>query len=179
MFRKLLLSFALSLVLLPPAAAQQSVISTTAYDGWVLGCSAQTDKADKAKTVKGCEIRTSVVVQDKQTDRQGVAAVVALGRLLPDQKLKLMTQLPVNAVLTIPVRLSGTDDRTIGELAYLICQGQACTASADLTDVQVTALKKLGDTFFVTYRNQAGQDVRVEVAMKGFAPALDALVKEK
>lgn len=179
MLKKTILALMLIVGVVIPATAQQSVVSNTAYEAWVLGCSAQTDKADKAKTVKACEIRTSVVVKDEKSGQQGVAAVVALGRLLPDQKLKMMAQLPIHAVLNVPVKVAGKDDKTIIELAFIACQQQMCTASADLTDAQIASLKKTGEAFFVTWRSQTGQDVKVEVSTKGLTAALDALVREK
>jgi len=171
------LSAVFSTLLMSSASAQQTATSNTAFDSWVMSCSSHTEK-DKPAT-KACEIRSTVVVQDKQTNQQGVAAVVAIGRLLPDQKLQFVAQLPINAVLNVPVKITGKDDKAIVELSYAACQPQLCTATGSLTEAQVSALRKAGDTLFVVYRNQAGQDVKVEVSTKGFAPALDALVKEK
>lgn len=176
-FLLILISATISSILAPSAFAQQTATSNTAFDSWVMSCSSHAEK-DKP-TTKACEIRSTVVVQDKQSTQQGVAVVVAIGRILPEQKLQFVAQLPINSVLNIPVKITGKDDKAIVELTYAACQPQLCTATGSLTEAQISALRKAGDILFVVYRNQAGQDVKVEVSTKGFAAALDALVKEK
>lgn len=172
----LLLAFTLAIVAAMPAVAQQATNTTTAFDSWVLGCSSRTDKGT---TSKACEIRSTIVVRDEQSNQQGVAAVVAIGRTASDKTMQFVAQLPINAMLNVPVKIKGKDDKTIIELAYTACQPQMCNASANLTDAHLSAFKKVGDNFFIVYRNQNGQDVRIEGSTKGFAPALDALVREK
>lgn len=174
--RSILLALSFTVVTAMPAIAQQATTTKTAFDSWVLGCSSRTDKG---ATSKACEIRSTIVVRDQKSNQQGVAAVVAIGRAASDKTMQFVAQVPINAMLNVPVRINGKDDKTIIELAYTACQPQMCNASANLTDAQLSALKKVGDNFFIVYRNQNGQDVRIEGSTKGFAPALDALVREK
>lgn len=176
MRRSFLLALPIALAAVLPSAAQQASTTTTAFDAWVMGCSSRTDKG---ATTKACEIRTTIVVQDQQSKQQGVAAVVVIGKTVTDKTMQMVAQLPINAMLNVPVRINGKDDKTIIELSYAACQPQMCNATANLTDAHLSALKKVGDNFFVVYRNQAGQDVRIEGSTKGFGPALDALLREK
>ncbi len=174
----LLLALPLVFAAAVPVSAQQTSTTTTAFDAWVLGCSSRT-QADN-KTVKACEIRSTIVIRDEKSNQQGVAAVVAIGRASVDKPdMQFVTQLPINAVLNVPVRITSKDDKPVIELAFVACQPQLCTASVNVTDKQISALKKIGDNFHVAYRNQAGQDVKIEGSTKGFNQALDALVREK
>lgn len=176
MRRSFLLALPIVLVAAMPAAAQQASTTTTAFDAWVMGCNSRTDKGATTKT---CEIRTTIVVQDQQSKQQGVAAVVAIGKAVTDKTMQIVAQLPINAMLNVPVKINGKDDKTIVELSYATCQPQMCNATANLTDAHLSVLKKVGDNFFIVYRNQTGQDVKIEGSTKGFNAALDALLREK
>ncbi len=174
----LLLALPLAVAAALPAAAQQTSTTTTAFDSWVMGCTSSTQKDNKS--VKACEIRSTIVVRDEKSNQQGVAAVVAIGRATTDKpEMQFVAQLPLNAILNVPVKISGKDGKSVVDLAYVACNGQICNAMATLTDAQITALKKVGDNFYVNYRNQMGQDLKIEGSTKGFAQALDALVREK
>lgn len=159
------------------AFAQQETTTSSTFDSWVMGCTTRTDKDNK--TVKGCEIRSTLVVRDQKTNQDGVAAVIAIGRLTSDKALQATVQLPIAAVLNVPVKVTGADDKPIFELSYVACQPQMCSATTTLTDPQVAALRKIGEKLFIVYRNQAGQDVKIDAATKGLNAALDALLKEK
>lgn len=177
MSRHLIPAFLLVATMAVPAAAQQQTSSSTVFDNWMMNCSTQTDKDNKS--VKGCEIRSTLVVQDPQTKQQGVAAVVAIGRTMSDKAMQAVVQVPIAAQLSTPVKLLGADDKAIVELNYAACQPQLCSATATLTDAQIAALKKVGDKLFVSYRNQAGQDVKLDAATKGLTQAFDTLAREK
>ena len=155
-----------------PALAQTATSAT--YDSWTARCSTRTDQG---KSVKGCEIISSVMVQ-LQNGQTGVAAVMALGRSEAGKPLKLVVQVPVMSWIPNGVKLQDKDGKEIAKLDYTFCRNDLCEASVDFTDAQAQALKKQGDSVFALYRNAGQQDVRVEVSLKGYAGALDALTKE-
>lgn len=177
MRKRFILALPILLATATTAFAQQETTTSSTFDSWVLGCTTRTDKENK--TVKGCEIRSTLVIRDQQTNQEGVAAVIAIGRLVSDKALQATVQLPIAAVLNVPVKLTGADDKAIVELSYVACQPQMCSATATLTDPQVAALRKVGDKIFLVYRNQAGQDVKIDASTQGLNAALDALLKEK
>ncbi|MDR6918884.1 invasion protein IalB [Pseudomonas sp. 3296] len=156
------------------ASAPQETVSTTTFDNWVLSC---TTRVDKDKTVKGCEARSSVILKDNKTEQQGVAAVVAIGRVEAGKALQVMVQVPLAAVLNVPLQLTTNKDKNVVDLAYIACQAQACAARADLSAEQLAALRGSVEKFNVIYASQIGQALQVEVPTKGLAAALDALSK--
>lgn len=172
--------FALPLVAavaFPAMAQQTSSNTTTSFDAWVMGCSSRT--AD-SKVSKACEIRSTLVLEDPQTKQQGVAAVIAVGRLAVDKpELQFVVQLPSNAILNVPVRISGKDGKPAIELPFVACQQQVCIAASTITDTQLSAMKKIGENFYINYRNQMGQEPKIEGSTKGFDKALDAMVRER
>ncbi len=176
---KKILAFTTTALLLSTiaASAQQQTTSSTSFDNWVMNCTAQIDKDNKQ--VKGCELRTTLMVKDEKSGQEGVGAVVSVGRLMSEKTLQGAVQLPIAARLDVPVKVIGSDNKPIVDLPYMACQPQLCTAGAALTDTQVTALRKTGDKFSISYRNQAGQDVKLDVVTKGLGAALDAVAKEK
>ncbi|MEN3929977.1 invasion associated locus B family protein [Microvirga sp. W0021] len=177
MYRRILPAISLLAVLASPAVAQQQTNSSTVFDNWLMNCSTQTDKDNK--TLKACEVRSTLIVQDQQTKQQGVAAVIAVGRAMTEKTMRAAVQLPIAAQLNKPVKLAGADDKALIDLQYAACQPQMCSAVADLTDAQVAALKKAGEKIFLVYTNQAGQEVKLDAATKGLSQALDTLAREK
>lgn len=174
---RFLLALPLAVALVTGAYAQQETTSSTTFDSWIMGCTTRTDKENK--TVKACEVRSTLVVKDQKTNQEGVAAVLSIGKLASDKTVQAAVQLPISAVLNIPVKITGADDKAILELSFVACQPQMCTATGPVTDAQLAALRKVGDKIFIAYRNQAGQDVKVDASTKGLNAALDALLKEK
>lgn len=164
-------------MLATPAFAQQQTSSSTVFDNWLMNCSTQTDKDNK--TVKACELRSTLVVQDPQTKQQGVAAVIAIGRTMGEKTMQSVVQLPIAAQLNVAPRLVGADEKSIVEFTFAACQAQLCVANTTMTDAQVASLKKAGDKLFLIYRNQAGQDVKLDVSTKGLSQAFDTLAREK
>jgi invasion protein IalB len=176
----LVLTSVAALSLLTSAAAQaqqaQSSTNSTAFDNWELTCATRTDKDNK--TVRGCEVRTTIVVQDEKTKQAGVAALLAIGQTAGSSTLTAAVQVPISAALKVPVKLTGSDGQPIVELTYAACQAQVCQATATITPEQLTALKGVGEKLTLVYDNLAGQTVKIDTNTKGMAAALDALAKE-
>lgn len=177
MSRHLLSALSIVALLATPAFAQQQTNSSTVFDNWLMNCTTQTNKDNK--TTKACEIRSTLIIQDPQSHQQGVAAIVAIGRAMTDKTLQVTVQVPISAQLNAPVKLTGSDDKPVVELAYAACQPQLCSATATLTDAQIAKLRKVGDKLFVVYRNQVGQDIKLDASTKGLNQALDTLAREK
>ncbi|MEN3929711.1 invasion associated locus B family protein [Microvirga sp. W0021] len=177
---RFLLAVPFALMSMMPAVAQQTSNTNTssAFDAWVLGCASRTDKD---KVIKACEIRSTIVVRDEKNNQQGVAAVIGLGRSVEKDDLQFIIQVPINALLNTPVKILNKDDKTVVELPFIACQVQPplCTATVTATDMQISMMKKVGENYFISYRNHAGQDVKIQGSTKGFNKALDALLKEK
>jgi invasion protein IalB len=162
---------------LPARAQAESSTHSTTFDNWVMTCTTRTDKDNK--TVRGCEVRTTILIQDEQSKQTGVAAVVAIGQNAGSSTMMAAAQVPLAAALRVPVKLVGADAaKPIIELTYSACQPQGCQATATVTPAQLTALKGVGEKLSVVYGNLAGQTVNLNTNAKGLVDALNALGKE-
>jgi invasion protein IalB len=161
-----------------PACAQQETTSTTTFENWVFFCNTRVDKDNK--TIKSCEVRTTLVLRNQQSDKQEVVAVIAIGRTAIGAPLMAVAQVPLSTALNAPVKLTGANvNRPITELTFEACQQQACRATASLSVAQLAALRAGGDQFHLIYNDQSGQTLKINASTKGLAQALDALDKEK
>jgi invasion protein IalB len=161
-----------------PACAQQETISTTTFDNWVFSCNTRVDKDNK--TAKSCEVRTTLLLHNQQSDKQEVVAVIAIGRTAIGAPLMAVAQVPLNVALNVPVKLIGANaNKSIAEFTFEACQPQACRATTSLSTAQLAALQTVGDQFYLNYNNQSGQTLKISTATKGLTQALGALDREK
>lgn len=147
--------------------------TVTNYDSWVLACQSL---KEKDKDVKNCEVRATVLVQDKDSGQQGIAAVIAIGGAAKEKNSwRMAASVPSSAALDKPMKFSIKDNQPMLTLTYKACQPQACTADVPVTDADIRKLKRPGEQIVLQYVNQLGQTVSVEAPSKGLAAALQAL----
>ncbi|WP_427308489.1 invasion associated locus B family protein [Cupriavidus sp. H39] len=160
------------------AAPADSNVTRTPYGAWELVCADPSDKNSAGSTGKACDIRAAIVVTEPKTKKEGVAAVVTIGKDSVDKKsLRVAIQVPLSAALNQPVVLGDAKGEEFVKLIFVACEPQSCIAMASLSETDVENLRKLGEKINVNYANQQGQVVKVEALAKGLPEALDALVR--
>lgn len=177
MTSRLLLALSLTLAVTSSAFAQQRSTSSIAFDDWTMNCSSQVDKDNKP--LKSCEVRSTVIVRDENANQNYPAATIIISRPLLGKALQLSVQVPLVALLSMPVVISNAQGKQIAKLGYVGCQPQLCGAAVALDESMISALRKSGDLLIVSYSNQGGQDIKINASTRGLGTALDALLREK
>ena len=111
----------------PPAELPDR--TTALFGDWTVHCEG------RAGAGRVCEM-----AQTRQDPRQQIAAILALGRLAPDQPYRLIARVPVNVQVATAARLAegpGTADPSIS-LAFRSCGPLGCFAEAELADQAAT-----------------------------------------
>lgn len=165
-------------LLATPLFAQQTTTTTTGFDNWEMVCAQQPGSSENG--VKICEIRSSLIVRDKDTNQQALGAIVAIGRSLNKRmETHFVVQVPVHALLNVPVKIVDKNDELIVEIPFVACQPGFCSANIQVSDIQLSALKRIGQHFYVSYRHQAGKDLKIEGSIKGFDKAIEAMMSQR
>lgn len=170
---------AAGLLLAIPGLAQKAPgkIEPVTYDNWTLSC-APIPGTD-GKPVKTCEVRSDIMVVDDKSGQKVHALTILFARASGEKTPRAVVRLPLSVFLGLYPRLVGGDGKPVAEYGWVGCQPQLCGAMVTLTDAQMGLIRKMGDKFSVQYRNQFGQDVRIDGSTKGLFSALDALAREK
>jgi invasion protein IalB len=160
----------------PPAKAESSAVpdSTSASFGtWTLRCQRASDASLDARV---CEVAQSIHVQGQNEP----IAQIAIGRIQKGQPLKLTAVLPPNVSFPSSVRVE-TDEKESAaiELPWRRCLPGACFADAPLTEAFALRLRNYGGNAKLQFKDSTGRDVVVLLPLRGLAPSLDALAREK
>lgn len=157
--------------------AQNTTTTTATYDNWTMRCST---RAEADKKMKTCQIDSTAFVK-LQSGQTTPVLGMTLQRLDPAQPMKFHVNVQLMSLIQNGVKILGAEDKEILQLKYDLCRTDMCETSAEVQDAQIQELKKLNDKAFILYKafgQQGAQDVRVEVSMKGFSAAYDAMLKE-
>jgi invasion protein IalB len=155
----------------PPAPAPAGLPSqtTATYGDWVHRCVRQA--ADQ--TQQNCEILLQV--QASQGGQVVTLMTLAVGRTAPQQPLLMTALLPVNVSFAAQPSLA-VDGAPPVELRFARCAGNACFATAVVTDAIAARLRDKAEAAArFEYRSAAEAPVAIPVSLNGFAQALDAL----
>lgn len=159
------------------SAADNGPERTTAQFGdWAVQC------VVLAQGRRVCEMAQTV--QDQQ--RQQPVAVVALGRIVKDQPMRLAVRVPVNVLVTAPAQLvlegpAGPANEPLA-MTFQRCTiaPVGCFAERELRE---DALRRLRNRPAegggrITWREAGGAEAAIPVSFRGFAAAYDALLRE-
>lgn len=110
--------------------------------------------------------------------RQAVVMIVGVGKPFVDKPNQLVVNAPISARLPAGIKMQDKSEKTLLALSYTFCKPSMCSADTAVTDAQLNTVMAAGDDVFMLYRTQAGQDVKVQVPMKGMSAAYKAMQKE-
>jgi Invasion protein B, involved in pathogenesis len=167
---------ACALLTVSSAAFAQSATSAT-YDNWTVRCST---REEEGKKLKGCQVDSTAFVK-LQSGQTAPIMGLTLQRPDPTKPMRFHANVQLMSSIKEGVRIQGADGKDILVLNYEMCRQDLCETWAEVKDNQIQALKKL-ENMVVIYKGwtqQNGmQDVRMEVSLKGFNEAYDAMMKE-
>jgi len=151
----------------PAPTSSEPDLTTAQYGDWVLRC------ARLPTGGRACEAQQTVEVKG-----QGVVAQVAVGRQDPKSPLMATVVLPPNVSFPsiVLVSLDDKDDHGL-ELNWNQCLPGGCFARAELKDDMLKRWRGQSGTGMVRYLNATKQPLTLTFSFRGFASAVDNLVK--
>ena len=149
------------------AFAQAPRLTTATYDDWTVRC-------EMAGAVKTCEVEQTSQVQGQPFSQ------IAIGRPSKAEPMRIVFQVPINVWLPAGVTLV-VDDKDPGGIGAVFkrCVGSGCFADAELSDDAVKKLRARSDKAKLVFKDATQREVSVPVSLKGFAPAFDAMTRDK
>lgn len=159
---------------LPPANPQQSTIgnapsmTTATYGDWVVRCS-------QPAGIYICEVAQTVYLQGQQTP----FALIAIGRAKQAEPLRLVVQLPVNVVTSVPVKITLVEGGSPIELHFERCVPAGCFAVMAPADQAIKRLREQAGPGRINFTDASQRDVGFQFSVRGLGPALDALTKSR
>lgn len=144
--------------------------TTATFGDWLLRCERVTEAA------RSCEVAQVIAAQGSAQP----IAQIALARAANNQPaLALLIQVPVNVMLSAPLRLIGEDrDPLVVETAWQRCVPAGCFAGTDVRLDAVTRLRNRPEPAWIEFRDSAGRELRLAMSVRGLGAALDALARE-
>ena len=157
---------------LPPAANTTPDHTTATYGDWILRCDRRMDLSPPRRF---CELAL-IVQKPGEASAQGQ---VAVGRVTPNEPLKVTAVLPPNIAFKVLPRLvaDGKDAFSV-ELAWTRCISGACFSDAILPEDVVVKLRSRTEAGRIEYRDGADRDAVLPVSFRGLGQALEALARE-
>jgi invasion protein IalB len=153
---------------LPPVSSEPQD-TTASYGDWLLHCA----RADNGAGPKLCEVR-----QTLQVKGQGVIAEVAVSRASAKAPWSLTILLPTNISLPSAVRIASDDkDESAAEIQWRKCLPGGCVAEGELREEILRYWRAQSAAGQIRYTLGTGQPVALSLSFRGFAVALDNLVK--
>ena len=157
------LSATLLAISVMPAFAEEPDAKTSKefFQDWQLNC------------VEKGEAKQCSVSQALRTDKGQTAAVVNLSYV--EKQTVLEFGLPLMMDLTSPVSLS-VDGQSVSNYPYNACNGRACFIIRKDDDDLLAAFKK-GSQAQMKLKAFGGQNIEMNISLKGFSSALTELKK--
>jgi invasion protein IalB len=156
----------------PPVAAGEAPERTTAQFGdWTVQCVSRAAPA----TGRICEMALSV-----QNQQQQLVAVLALGRLAPNQPFRLVARVPVNVSVAQAARLVAEGGEPVA-MPFRNCLATSCFAEAELRDdalLRRLRARPADQAGRVEWRDAGGGETGFPVSFRGFTAAFEALTRE-
>ncbi|MGE7472504.1 invasion associated locus B family protein [Bosea sp. NPDC003192] len=151
-----------------PGAVSQPDNTTASYGDWVLRC--QTSVAARV-----CEIVQTL----EQQGQRGPIALVAIGRPVKDEPIKLVIQVPPNLSLgnNAGVRVS-VADKDEATAIFQRCLPGGCFAEIALSDDAFKRWRGFGEAGQMRYLDAGKREVALPLSFRGFPAAAEALLRE-
>ncbi|WID98500.1 invasion associated locus B family protein [Bosea vestrisii] len=151
-----------------PGAVSQPDNTTATYGDWVMRCQASV-------AARVCEIVQTL----EQQGQRGPIALVAIGRPVKDEPIKLVIQVPPNLSLgdKASVRVTVADkDEALA--VFQRCLPGGCFAEASLSDEVFKRWRGFGEAGQMRYLDAAKREVALPLSFRGFPAAAEALQRE-
>lgn len=151
-----------------PGAVSQPDNTTATYGDWVMRCQASV-------AARVCEIVQTL----EQQGQRGPIALVAIGRPVKDEPIKLVIQVPPNLALgdKVSVRVTVADkDEALA--VFQRCLPGGCFAEASLSDEVFKRWRGFGEAGQMRYLDAAKREVALPLSFRGFPAAAEALQRE-
>lgn len=151
-----------------PGAVSQPDNTTATYGDWVMRCQASV-------AARVCEIVQTL----EQQGQRGPIALVAIGRPVKDEPIKLVIQVPPNLALgdKVSVRVTVADkDEALA--VFQRCLPGGCFAEASLSDEVFKRWRSFGEAGQMRYLDAAKREVALPLSFRGFPAAAEALQRE-
>jgi invasion protein IalB len=154
-----------------PQTSQTPQRTTASYGDWVVRCETQTGPPPQ----KACDMEQLAQVQGQTSPISRVAIPLPA----KGEPLKLFVQLPVNASLVAPIRIT-TDAKDAGiSTPFRRCVPAGCFGELELKDdVQKKFRAATEAAGKIQFKDAGERDVAIPLSFKGFAQAFDALLKQ-
>ena len=146
--------------------------STTAnYGDWTMRCRRLGEGAARRRI---CEVAQSI----QTPGAQGPLAQIAIGRVAPNDPLRVTVVLPpdVSFPSTPRVAIDDKDPQPV-DLIWRACQPGGCFADIEIKDEVLRHWRLLVGRGVITFLDHAGRSVLVPMSFRGLDAALDALAK--
>ena len=151
-----------------PGAVSQPDNTTATYGDWVLRC-------QQSVAARVCEIVQTL----EQQGQRGPIALVAIGRPVKDEPVKLVIQVPPNLSLgdKVGVRVS-VADKDEATAIFQRCLPGGCFAEAALSDDVLKRWRGLSEAGQMRYLDAGRREVALPLSFRGFPAAAEALLRE-
>lgn len=151
-----------------PGAVSQPDNTTATYGDWVMRC-------QQSVAARVCEIVQTL----EQQGQRGPIALVAIGRPVKDEPIKLVIQVPPNLSLgdKASVRLT-VADKDEATAVFQRCLPGGCFAEASLSDDLFKRWRGFGEAGQMRYLDAAKREVALPLSFRGFPAAAEALLRE-
>ena len=151
-----------------PGAVSQPDNTTATYGDWVLRC-------QQSVAARVCEIVQTL----EQQGQRGPIALVAIGRPVKDEPVKLVIQVPPNLSLgdKVGVRVS-VADKDEATAIFQRCLPGGCFAEVALSDDVFKRWRGFSEAGQMRYLDAGKREVALPLSFRGFPAAAEALLRE-
>jgi invasion protein IalB len=151
-----------------PGAVSQPDNTTASYGDWVLRC-------QQSVAARVCEIVQTL----EQQGQRGPIALVAIGRPVKNEPIKLVIQVPPNLALgdkaSVRVVVAEKDEAVA---VFQRCLPGGCFAEANLSDDVFKRWRGLSEAGQMRYLDAGKREVALPLSFRGFPAAAEALLRE-
>ncbi|MCX7371016.1 MAG: invasion associated locus B family protein [Alphaproteobacteria bacterium] len=160
------------------AGAEAPDRTSASFGDWTMRCEVLRPQGQPA--TRSCEVVLTVADQRGQP-----VLLLAVGRPARTEPLRIIAHLPIELRVDQPARLLPDPAAPLTEgvtLPLRLCSAArgGCFAELELRDdVALRRLRARGDNpGRMDFRDSAGREVQVPFSLRGFGPALDAMMRE-
>ena len=151
-----------------PGAVSQPDNTTASYGDWVLRC-------QQSVAARVCEIVQTL----EQQGQRGPIALVAIGRPVKEEPIKLVIQVPPNLSLSDRAAIRVTiADKDEAVAIFQRCLPGGCFAEASLSDDAFKRWRGFSEAAQMRYLDAGKREVALPLSFRGFPAAAEALQRE-
>jgi invasion protein IalB len=151
-----------------PGAVSQPDNTTASYGDWVLRC-------QQSVAARVCEIVQTL----EQQGQRGPIALVAIGRPVKEEPIKLVIQVPPNLSLGDKAAIRVTvADKDEAVAIFQRCLPGGCFAEASLSDDVFKRWRGFSEAAQMRYLDAGKREVALPLSFRGFPAAAEALQRE-